>query len=171
MDQDIDKTCRAYKDILNKASQKYRENKVYFKKLKKVKQGKVDTLLRRFHVEVFDEIDCLKCSNCCRSTGPLLRERDITRLSRGLKMKPGSFTESYLKIDEEGDYVFQTMPCPFIQEDNLCLFYSDRPGACRDFPHTNSISFKKYTRQMLENTKICPAVFLIFEKMKLEIPL
>lgn len=166
-----DKTCAEYRDILNTAGLKHKENRQYFKKLKKKKSGLVDPLMRRFHDEVFQKIDCLHCSNCCRGTGPLIRERDITRLSKSLKMKPGVFTETYLRTDEEGDYVFSAMPCPFILEDNCCMVYSERPGACRDFPHSDCISFKKYSSQMLENTRICPAVFLVFEKMKKELPL
>ncbi len=166
-----DSTCPEYREILTRAVQKTKENRQYFKKLKKMKSGDVDPLMFRLHSEVFEEIDCLKCSNCCRGTGPLLRERDISRLSKSLRMKPGAFTSRYLRIDEDGDYVFQSMPCPFILEDNCCMVYEDRPGACRDYPHSDCISFKKYSAQMLANTKICPALFLLFEKMKKVIPL
>lgn len=166
-----EKTCNEYRILLNKASRKYRENRKYFQKLKKMKPGSVDPLMAELHASVFEEIDCLQCSNCCRGTGPLLRDRDIGRLSRSFKMKPGDFTQTYLKVDDDGDYIFQSMPCPFIKEDNCCLVYPERPGACRDYPHTDCISFRKYSRQMLENTKICPAVFLIFERMKKVIPL
>jgi len=166
-----EKTCDEYRDIIDRAYLKHKENRLYFKKLKKQKSGLVDQLMRRFHEEVFEEIDCLLCSNCCRGTGPLIKERDISRLSRSMKMKPGKFTETYLKIDEDGDYVFNRMPCPFILDDNFCMVYQDRPAACREYPHTDCISFKKYSPQMLENTRICPAVFLVFEKMKEALPL
>lgn len=166
-----DNTCAEYRVLLDRAARKHKENRQYFKKLKKQKSGMVDPLMRRLHDDVFEKIDCLLCSNCCRGTGPLIRERDISRLSKSLKIKPGNFTETYLRTDEEGDYVFSSMPCPFILDDNCCMVYSDRPGACRDYPHTDCISFKKYSSQMLENTRICPAVFLIFEKMKEELPL
>ncbi|MDC7231742.1 MAG: YkgJ family cysteine cluster protein [Spirochaetales bacterium] len=171
MAKPTEKTCREYRDLLDLAAGKVKENRGYFKKLKKQKPGLVDPLMQRLHEEVFQQIDCLLCSNCCRGTGPLVRDRDITRLSKNLKMKPGSFTENYLKIDEDGDYVFNTMPCPFILEDNICMVYEGRPKACRDYPHTDCISFRKYSPQMLENTKICPAVYLIFERMKEELPL
>ena len=85
-------------------------------------------------------------------------------------MKPGEFTDNYLKIDEDEDYIFQSMPCPFLGVDKYCSVYENRPGACRDYPHTDNISFKKYTSEMLENTLICPGVFLVFEKMKDLIP-
>jgi len=73
-------------------------------------------------------------------------------------------------VDEEGDSVFKDLPCPFLGEDNYCAVYEDRPGACRDYPHTDCISFRKYVPQMLENTRICPGVFLIFEEIKKRIP-
>ena len=160
-----------YREILNRARRERKDFKAYFAKLKKLKPGRVDPLMRELHDEVFEEIDCLACSNCCRGTGPLLKERDISRLSKALSMKPGVFVETYLRIDEDGDYVFQTMPCPFILEDNMCMVYPERPWACRDYPHTDSISFKKYSSQMLENTTICPAVALIFRAMRERLPL
>ena len=89
MAKGCDKTCAEYRDILDTAGRKHKENRQYFKKLKEQKSGLVDPLMRRFHDEVFQKIDCLQCSNCCRGTGPLIRERDITRLSKSLKIKPG----------------------------------------------------------------------------------
>ncbi len=171
MADSTDHTCAEYRNLLNQAARKYSENRKYIKKLKKQNSGCVDSLMRELHDEVFSRIDCLKCSNCCRGTGPLLRERDITRLSRTLKMKPGVFSETYLRIDEEGDYIFKALPCPFILEDNFCMVYADRPGACRDYPHSDTMSLKKYSPQMLENTRICPALYLIFEEMKVKLPL
>jgi uncharacterized protein len=156
----------AYRKLLEQAKKQYKENKKYFQKLKKKNPGEIDPLMARLHDQVFMNIDCLACANCCKGTGPLLRERDISRLSKALRMKPGDFTKNYLRIDEEEDYVFKTLPCPFLGADNYCSVYESRPGACRDYPHTNHMSFRKYTPQMLENTLICPAVFLIFEKMK-----
>ena len=107
---------RDYEKILEQARNRYGENKKYFQKLKKLKSGQLDPLMRELHEQVFQEIDCLKCANCCRGTGPLLRERDIARLARTLRMKPGDFTGEYLKIDEDQDYVFQSLPCPFLRE-------------------------------------------------------
>ena len=159
-----------YQKLLSQAKTRYKENKKYFQKLKKMKPGKIDPVIAQLHDDVFLEIDCLSCANCCSGTGPLLRERDISRLAKALRMKPGDFTNSYLKIDEDEDYIFQSMPCPFLGTDNYCSVYESRPGACRDYPHTDRMSFKKYTPQMLENTLICPAVYLIFEKMKELIP-
>lgn len=43
----------------------------------------------------------------------------------------------YLRVDEDNDKVFKSMPCPFLGEDNLCSIYDIRPKACREFPHTD----------------------------------
>ncbi len=48
-----------------------------------------------------------------------------------------SFEDMYLRVDEDGDKVFQSMPCPFLGGDNLCSIYDARPKACREFPHTD----------------------------------
>ena len=61
----------AYREILNRARRERKEFKAYFARLKKLKPGRVDPLMKELHDEVFEEIDCLQCSNCCRGTGPL----------------------------------------------------------------------------------------------------
>ena len=51
-----------------------------------------------------------------------------------MRMKLGKFEETYLRVDEDGDKVFNCMPCPFLGADNLCSIYALRPKACREFP-------------------------------------
>ena len=50
---------------------KRKENKQFFKRLKKVKSKLLDKLIYPLHDEVFACTDCLKCTNCCTTTGPL----------------------------------------------------------------------------------------------------
>lgn len=140
-------------------------NKKRINSLSKVlqKNKRTDHVINELHDEVFDEIDCLSCGNCCRTTGPMLLNKDIERLSRHLKVAESNFVETYLREDEEGDYVFKSMPCPFLQDDNYCSVYEHRPKACREFPHTDQkgqISILNLTRK---NAKICPAVSRIFQ--------
>ena len=76
---------------------------------------------------------------CCSTTGPLFTDKDIGRIARHLRIKPSEFTEKYLRIDEDKDYVLQQVPCAFLGEDNRCSIYDVRPKACREFPHTDRI--------------------------------
>src|SRR5690606_32295299 len=123
--------------------------------LKKFRQQKPKGLDDRFHAQheaVFREIDCLECANCCKTTSPLFIMADIERLAKVLRMKPQAFIETYLTIDEDGDYVLQSTPCPFLGEDNKCFVYEHRPKACREYPHTNRKRMYQIMDITLKNT-------------------
>lgn len=140
-----------------------KENKLFFEKLKKRKPSDLDQVTNELHDKAFEQIDCLKCANCCRTTGPLLRRKDIDQLAVHFKIRPAIFTEKYLRIDEDGDYVFKAMPCPFLGNDNYCSVYHYRPGARRDYPHTQQRDIRQKLNITLENTMICPAVAEVVE--------
>jgi uncharacterized protein len=127
---------------------------------------KLDDLVHGFHEEVFEEIDCLGCANCCKTLGPRITDNDIARLSAALKLKPVKFIDLYLKKDEDDDFVFKSMPCPFLGSDNYCSVYENRPKACREYPHTDQRRFYQVLDITLKNSFICPAVFGIIEKLK-----
>jgi Fe-S-cluster containining protein len=74
--------------------------------------------------------------------------------------------EKYLKVDSDGDYVFQQTPCPFLQQDNYCSVYEVRPTACRGYPHTDQVSMKSILPLTLRNTLSCPAVYQVVEILK-----
>jgi Fe-S-cluster containining protein len=69
-------------------------------------------------------------------------------------------------VDEDGDYVFRSAPCPFLDLENYCTVYESRPLACREYPHTNRKRFYQVVDLSLTNTEICPAVASIFEDLK-----
>lgn len=155
-----------YQTLLNRAKSRFCETKKLFKTLKKIKSQELDQLFETGHFRFSEEINCLDCANCCRGTGPLMKDRDINRLSKTLRMKPGRFIDTYLLRDEEGDLIFRELPCPFIDSNNLCIVYEDRPAACRDYPHTDRHNIKKYLKPTLENYRICPIVYLTIEEIK-----
>jgi len=95
--------------------------------------------MHQLHDEVFGCTDCLECANCCSTTGPSFTDKDIGRIAKHLRIKPSKFTEKYLRIDEDKDYVLQQVPCAFLGEDNRCKIYDVRPKACREFPQTDRI--------------------------------
>ena len=145
---------------------KSKENQQFFKHLKKIKLKVLDKLIHPLHEEVFACTDCLECANCCTTTGPLFTDKDISRIAKYLKIKPSKFTEKYLRIDEDRDYVLQTLPCVFLGEDNYCSIYDVRPKACREFPHTDRIKQHQLLKLTQKNIEVCPAVFSIIEKLK-----
>ncbi|TDQ29052.1 YkgJ family cysteine cluster protein [Zeaxanthinibacter enoshimensis] len=149
-----------------KAKEKRKENAKYLAKLKKKPPKDLDKVMVELHSEEFSRTDCLDCANCCKTTGPLFTNTDIERIAKHLRMKPGAFVETYLRIDEDGDHVLQQVPCTFLGPDNKCFIYDVRPKACREYPHTDRKKFHQIGKLTLQNVAICPAAYNIVEKMK-----
>ncbi|MES2559765.1 MAG: YkgJ family cysteine cluster protein [Bacteroidota bacterium] len=153
-------------ELKAKALQKKAENKKFFDQLKKRTPKDLDQQFQELHEEAFDHIDCLTCANCCKTTGPLFKQKDIERLASHLRMRPAQFVETYLHIDEDHDYVLNVLPCPFLGADNYCSVYEHRPNACREYPHTNQRKMHTLFKETFNNVAICPAVYEIVEKLK-----
>lgn len=135
------------------------------KTLKKRKPKDLDQRFAEIHDEVFEEVDCLTCANCCKTTSPMFFEKDIERLAAHLKMKPGDFIAQYLFLDTDGIYALKSSPCPFLGADNYCSVYEYRPKACREYPHTNHRKMLGKLDLALKNTEVCPAVEMILERV------
>lgn len=135
------------------------------KTLKKRKPKDLDQRFAEIHDEVFEEVDCLTCANCCKTTSPMFFERDIERLAAHFKMKPGDFIAQYLFLDTDGIYALKSSPCPFLGTDNYCSVYEYRPKACREYPHTNHRKMLGKLDLALKNTEVCPAVEMILERV------
>lgn len=100
-----------YKDL---ALQKQSEHRKFLASLKKKAPKNLDRIVQQIHQEVFQEIDCTACANCCKTLGPLFTEADISRISKHFRMKLSAFEDLFLGVDEDGDKVFKAMPCPFL---------------------------------------------------------
>jgi uncharacterized protein len=129
------------------------------------KAGKKEVLkeLPELHEKAFNQIDCLQCARCCKRYSPRFKIPDIKRISKILQMKEGAFIEKYLRLDEDGDYVAVSAPCPFLGEDNKCSIYEDRPSDCRRFPYTDEDVILKRPRLTQKNSSFCPIVVSVLE--------
>lgn len=136
----------------------------YYKNNKK-RLLKMDIQVHQLHDEISSQIDCLACANCCKTLGPAIYDKDIDRIAKTLRMKPSEVVSQYLKIDEDGDYVFQSMPCPFLMPDNYCMIYENRPKACREYPHTDRKKFAQIYNLTVQNTKTCPIAYEVLLKL------
>jgi Fe-S-cluster containining protein len=154
---------KAFQDNAKKRSV---ENKKFLQSLKRKDPRKVDDQFHTVHEAVFEEIDCLTCANCCKTTSPIFYQNDIERVAKSLRMKPGDFIEKYLRIDEDQDYVLKSSLCPFLDADNYCSVYDDRPKACREYPHTDRKKMVQITELTYKNTMVCPAVLEMVERLK-----
>ncbi len=142
------------------------EHAALVKRLTATDPRKLDERVHALHEAVFETISCLDCANCCRTLGPRITDTDVRRIAAALRIKPSVFVERYLRMDEEGDYIFQSMPCPFLGRDNYCSIYDDRPKACREYPHTDRRRVYQVMTLALKNSSICPAVFEILERLR-----
>lgn len=154
------------RELPKKAKEKHTENKKFFVKLKKKPPKNLDYIMQELHEAEFERTDCLTCANCCKTTGPLFTNADVERISKSFRMKPQKFIDTYLRVDEENDFVLQQVPCTFLGVDNYCSIYDVRPKACREFPHTDRKKFQQISNLTLKNVEICPAAFNIVEEMK-----
>ncbi len=158
-------------ELPNLAQEKHLENKKYFTKLKKKNPKRLDLVMQELHEEEFKRTDCLSCANCCKTTSPIFTDRDISRISKFLRIKEHQFIKQYLQRDDDDFMVLQSVPCTFLDTDNSCFIYDVRPKACSEYPHTNRKKFIQLTHLTLKNTEVCPAVFNIVEALKEKLPL
>ena len=157
------------KELPKKAQEKQTENKKFFVKLKKKPPKNLDYVMQELHENEFQKTDCLTCANCCKTTGPLFTNADVERIAKSFKQKPQQFIANYLRVDDENDYVLQSVPCTFLGADNYCSIYDVRPKACREFPHTDRKKFQQISNLTMKNVAICPAAYNIVEEMKKKI--
>ncbi|MFK7950617.1 MAG: YkgJ family cysteine cluster protein [Saprospiraceae bacterium] len=153
-----------------KAKVKKKQNRNYYKRLGRKNTKGLDDVFHSLHDSVFEEIDCLECANCCKTTSPMFTKTDVSRIAKHQKMSVSEFTKKYLRVDEDGDTVLKSSPCPFLGKDNYCGIYEARPKACREYPHTNRKQMHQILHTTYLNTLVCPAVFELTEQLKKILP-
>lgn len=157
------------KDLLQNWEKKSKERqKLYKQFLQKAEKNKVLKQLPDLHEEAFRKVDCLQCANCCKNYSPRFKTPDIKRISRHLKMRESEFIDKYLKVDEEGDFVAKTLPCPFLGADNYCSIYEERPSDCHRFPYTDEDVIIKRQPLTLKNSTFCPITYYVLEKLMIK---
>jgi hypothetical protein len=82
-------------------------------------------------------------TDCCRQLDLALTPYDVLRLRRSLGISATEFLERYAIVEKTDTDIFPQVvlamvddgqaSCPFVNE-NGCLVYHDRPGACRTYP-------------------------------------
>lgn len=146
--------------------QDQKRTKAFFQKLKKEKPKNLDEHFHALHHEAFEKFNCLDCANCCSTISPIVTDKDIERLAKHFRKRPADFIQEYLYLDDDGDYVFQSTPCPFLLPDNYCMVYENRPKACREYPHTDRRKMVQILNLTQKNCEVCPVVYKIVEELK-----
>ena len=84
-------------DIQKYKRRSYRKKKDLSKFLKKLAKSKPKGILKRVAAAdkaVWEEVSCLSCANCCKTTGPRFTSNDIDRLAKNFR-KPNAFKVFY----------------------------------------------------------------------------
>ena len=65
-----------------RVQKKSKERNNLFKRLKKSKSKELDQKINQAHDKVFENMNCLNCANCCKTTSPIFSDKDIQRISK-----------------------------------------------------------------------------------------
>jgi uncharacterized protein len=116
--------------------------------------------------QVWQETNCLACSNCCRTMTPTYTFQDLKRISAHLNMTIKQFKEKWLYKNREGEWMNKGTPCQFLdRKTNMCSIYAVRPVDCAEFPHLTKKKMVDYMHVHKQNVQHCPATFKMVEKL------
>ena len=156
---------------LRSFKQKLRHKKPLFRRfLSKLEKNPVKglpELTAAIDRQVWEEVDCLTCANCCKTMSPTYTPKDLKRISAHFGMKPIEFKNKWLRKDRNGDWMNKSEPCQFLNlENNYCSIYEIRPADCAGFPHHTKKNPRQYAHVYKQNIEYCPATFKWVEKLK-----
>lgn len=125
-------------------------------------------LVKEVEKEVWKEINCLSCANCCKVMTPTYTTEDIKRISKHLGMTVVAFKKKWLQYEKKSrNWVNKSLPCQFLDlKTNKCKIYEVRPADCAGFPHLAKTPFKDYFYIHNQNIEFCPASYLMIEKLR-----
>ena len=125
----------------------------------------LDSIVHELFKQVSEAIDCTSCGNCCKKMQPILKKKDIDKLSVSLNITPDKFIAKYVNKDGDGKSIINQLPCPFLK-DNKCTKYDSRPVDCASYPHLHKKDFVFRLIGVVNNYSICPIVFNVYEALK-----
>ena len=127
----------------------------------------LDKMTAALEPEVWKEIDCLSCANCCKTMTPTYTTADIKRISAHFNQTPEQFRNKWLIYEKKDkDWQNKKQPCQFLNlKDNKCSIYEIRPDDCAGFPHHTKKHFTEWVHVYKQNVEYCPATYKLVEKM------
>jgi Fe-S-cluster containining protein len=141
--------------------------KRYLGKIEKNPPKNLDKIAEIIDAEVWKEVDCLSCANCCKSMTPTFTVKDIKRIATHFEISAQEFKNQWLEFEKtEKDWVNKLQPCQFLNMDtNMCSIYEVRPADCAGFPYLKKKKMVEYIHVHQQNVSYCPATFKMVEKM------
>jgi Fe-S-cluster containining protein len=156
---------------LRSFKQRVRRRKTLFRrfltKLEKDPPKKLDQLTAVAEREIWNEVSCLNCANCCKVMTPTYTLKDMKRISLHLGITVQQFKDKWLYKEEgTGDWINRNTPCQFLDiKTNMCTIYEVRPADCAGFPHLPKMKMVGYMHIHKQNLEYCPATYRMVEKM------
>ncbi len=149
----------------------YRKKKTLAKFIRKLGKSKKRNLYAQVLAadkEMWGQVNCLDCANCCKKMTPTYSKKDIDRIAGHFKMTYKQFFDKWLEVDDNKDIINKSRPCQFLGKDNKCSIYAIRPLDCAEFPHTNRKDFKYQATEKtyINNLAYCPATLVFVEKLE-----
>jgi Fe-S-cluster containining protein len=159
-------TFQDFQQVIKNNKGRYRR---FLSKLEKNPPRGLDKLTSRAEGEVWKEVECLSCANCCKTMTPTFTPADIRRISAHFNMTQDEFKKKWLRQERGGnrDWLNVKQPCQFLNlEDNKCSIYEIRPVDCAGFPHLPKKKMVDYIHIHKQNIEYCPATYKMVEKIK-----
>jgi uncharacterized protein len=129
--------------------------------LKNYAPDDIDDVVKVLSQKYFALIDCKECANCCRALELEFAEPELHTIATSMEQSLDEFKKRFVV---EGIM----KPCPALKG-NLCSIYEGRPGVCRSYPHLEKSGFIFRLYQVLDNIRICPIAFNVFEEVKVKV--
>jgi Fe-S-cluster containining protein len=139
----------------------------FLNRLKRDPPLKLQSIAIKAGSNVWNEIDCLSCANCCKTMTPTYTNADIKKIASYLQISTDEMKRRWLKKERgTGNWLNKTTPCQFLdQGTNMCNVYEVRPADCAGFPHLTKKKFVDYLHVHQQNLDECPATFKMVERM------
>lgn len=155
------------KDFDKKVAENKSKLRRFLTKVEKTPPRHLDKIADQINTEVWQEIDCLSCANCCKKMSPTFTSKDLKRISAHLNMTEDEFRDKWLEYDKKDkDWMNKTQPCQFLDlKTNMCSIYEVRPADCSGFPHLNKKKMVDYIHVHKQNIQYCPATYKMVEKL------
>jgi uncharacterized protein len=157
-------SLRAFKQKTRRTKKKYRS---FLTRLEKNIPAGISKLVAATEQEVWKEVDCLSCANCCKTMTPTFNQQDLKRISAHFGQTVEEFQRKWLRQERGGDrdWLNKSQPCQFLNlKDNKCSIYEIRPADCAGFPHLRK-KMSDYIHVHKQNIEFCPATHRLVEKM------
>lgn len=155
------------RNFKRKVEKNKRRLRLVLSKVEKKAPLHLDQLAEKIDKEVWQEVNCLSCANCCKVMTPTFTVQDIKRISAHLGQTPKEFKDQWLVKDKNQDWTNKINPCQFLDlKTNMCKIYEIRPTDCSGFPHLAKKKMVDYIHVHKQNIEYCPATYAMVEKLE-----